>query len=288
MAAVKVGYSIRIADVDRLNDEKINLASLKLITIIYPESKVLYLDAKTVAGSYYTEDELKQIIKLCKKKNIFIIYDTTHLGLELQSEKQQLTITYLCQQEDHTAYAVLYTASKTYGLELGRVGFCVSCENFKVADRKGNFASFYEKFEETIFDYIGAIPVHSLFLANELINTTLEFRKKFREKLKLKHKNNLLLLIAYINGIDDACISSDNDFLKENLPQEYHAKTTDINIVKIPDGGIQIKVDISCLIGKYFFITILQVQKLFSICLALCLMCVLYMAVCSLTLLIQH
>lgn len=254
MAAIRADYSPIFLASDKKNGEKINFTTLLNNIKKHKDCKILYLDAKTTAGVFYTELELIEIIDVCKKHSIFLIYDISHLGLELHSSRRQLSITLICQQKNYFSYVILYTASKTYGLEKGRVGFCISDTRNKVRCEIDRQVSFAQKNSENNFLYFGLFPTQSLILANSLITLPHSYRKEFRKRICEKHSLNLAIMIAYIEGVNSENIAHNlRDTIKEIIPCEYHIGIKSISLITIPLGGFQLKIDLCTIIGKFFF-----------------------------------
>ena len=62
--------------------------------------KMVYLSNSTELGSIYTKNELKEIVEVCKKNNLFLFMDGARLGMALSSKKNDLTLREIAQLTD--------------------------------------------------------------------------------------------------------------------------------------------------------------------------------------------
>lgn len=152
---------------DRDKGEKLNLESLKKYIDMYPNSKTLLLEIKTLAGVIYTEKELNDIIALCKLKNLFLIMYYTHYGMELSNKQSFPDILKLCFNQDYHQFAILYTGSKVYGLERARIGFTI-------LSKKNSINNFFQIYSEELYAPLGEIGDLPFEVTRALINTSVQ------------------------------------------------------------------------------------------------------------------
>ncbi|MFK7974063.1 MAG: aminotransferase class I/II-fold pyridoxal phosphate-dependent enzyme [Rickettsiaceae bacterium] len=239
-------YKIHLVDMDRDKGEKLNLESLKKYIDMYPNSKTLLLEIKTLAGAIYTEKELNDIIALCKLKNLFLIMDYTHYGMELSDKQSFPDILKLCFNQDYHQFAILYTGSKVYGLERARIGFTI-------LSKKNSINNFFQIYSEELYAPLGEIGDLPFEVTRALINTSVQERKRYKYNNAKRLRFNMNLMIAYIEGINSPMIDSD---LKEKIRYEltpYYTNGIDgVRVLYKPLAGMQMKVDVSNLQNKYF------------------------------------
>jgi aspartate/methionine/tyrosine aminotransferase len=242
-ATVEVGkYDVCLVQADREHGEKILLSSLEKEAARHPRAKTLYLESKTMCGAIYSREELEEIVKFCKEKDMFFILDSAHANMEFDPSKKFPDLASICQAQDYTKYAQIFTGSKTYGLERGRVGFTI----FGDKDLAKKFYGESSKVMGSMSD----VPIE---LASALILSPPEARKKFRDERLQYHESNMNLLIAYVEGIDSPNVDGRfKEGLRKEIPPEYQNGIEGMKLIYRPDGGIQLKVDMSGLCQKYF------------------------------------
>lgn len=242
-ATVEVGkYDVHLVQVDRERGEKILLNSLEKEAARHPRAKTVYLESKTMCGAIYSRDELNDIVKFCKKKNMFLILDSAHANMEFDPSKKFPDLASICQEHDYDQYAQIFTGSKTYGLERGRVGFLI------LGDK-----DLAKKFYKESSKIMGSASDGPIELANALISSRPEERQRFRDERLQYHEYNLNLLIAYVEGIESPNVDPRmKKELRKEIPPEYQNGVEGMKLIYRPEGGIQLKVDMSGLCHKYF------------------------------------
>jgi hypothetical protein len=239
-------YKIHLVDMDRDRGEKINLESLKKYINMYPNSKTLLLEIKTLAGAIYTEEELSKIIALCKSKGLFLIMDYTHYGMELSDKQSFPDILKLCFNQDYHQFAILYTASKVYGLERARIGFTI-------LSKKNSIDNFAKIYSEELYAPLGEIGDLPFEVTRALINTSVEERAQYKYNNAQRLRFNMNLMIAYIEGINSPMIDSDlKEKIRCEIPSYYTNGINGVRVLYKPLAGMQLKVDVSNLQNKYF------------------------------------
>ncbi len=235
-------YSVYLANIDRDNGEKILVSDLERLVKEHPKAKTLYLEAKTTCGAVYKKEELEEIIKVCKAYNIFFILDTAHLNMEFSKGSSFPDITVICQEQNYRNFAILYTASKTYGFERARVGWIiVSNPNLSA------------KMSRDLYRVNGSAGDLYFEAAKKLMHHPVEERMRFISNNIEKHKLNMNIMIAYIEGVNSENIDQEfKEQVKLEIPTKYHDGIRGLKIVYKPEGGIQMKVDMSELQNKYF------------------------------------
>jgi aspartate/methionine/tyrosine aminotransferase len=242
-ATVEVGkYDVCLVQADREHGEKILLESLKKEAARHPRAKTLYLESKTMCGAIYSREELEEIVKFCKEKDMFLILDSAHANMEFDPRKKFPDLASICQAQDYTQYAQIFTGSKTYGLERGRVGFAIFGDK-----------DLAKKFYGESSKVIGSMSDGPIELASALILSSPEARQRFRAERLQYHESNMNLLIAYVEGIDSPNVDERfREEIRKEIPREYQNGVEGMKLIYRPDGGIQLKVDMSGLCEKYF------------------------------------
>lgn len=242
-ATVETGkYDVCLVQADREHGEKILLSSLAKEVARHPRAKTLYLESKTMCGAIYSREELSEIVKFCKKKHMFLILDSAHANMEFTPENKFPDLVSICQEQGYDQYAEIFTGSKTYGLERGRVGFIILGDK-ELAVR------LYKEF----FKVIGSMSDGPIELASALISSSPEERQRFRDERLQYHEYNLNLLIAYVEGIESPNVDPRmKKELRKEIPPEYQNGVEGMKLIYRPEGGIQLKVDMSGLCQKYF------------------------------------
>ena len=242
-ATVEVGkYNVCLVQADREHGEKILLSSLEKEAARHTRAKTLYLESKTMCGAIYSREELNDIVKFCKENDMFFILDSAHANMEFDPSKKFPDLASICQEHDYNQYAQIFTGSKTYGLERGRVGFLILGD-------KDLAKKFYGEFSKTI----GSMSDGPIELASALISSKPEERQKFRDERLQYHEHNMNLLIAYVEGIDSPNVDGRmKEEIRKEIPPEYQNGIEGMKLIYRPDGGIQLKVDMSGLCEKYF------------------------------------
>ncbi len=211
-ATVETGkYDVCLVQADRERGEKILLSSLEKEAARHPHAKTLYLESKTMCGAIYSRDELSDIVEFCKKKNVFLILDSAHANMEFDPKNKFPDLVSICQEHDYNQYAEIFTGSKTYGLERGRVGFIILGD-------KGLAVRLYKEF----FKMIGSMSDGPIELASALISSRPEERQRFRDERLQYHEYNMNLLIAYVEGIESLNVDPRmKKEIKKEIPPEY-------------------------------------------------------------------
>lgn len=242
-ATVETGkYDVCLVQADRKRGEKILLSSLEKEVVRHPRARTLYLESKTMCGAIYSRDELSDIVKFCKEKGVFLILDSAHANMEFDPKNKFPDLVSICQEHGYDQYAEIFTGSKTYGLERGRVGFIIL----------GDKGLAY-RLNKEFFKMIGSMSDGPIELASALISSRPEERQKFRDERLQYHEYNMNLLIAYIEGIESPNVDARmKEEIKKEIPPEYQNGIDGMKLIYRPDGGIQLKVDMSGLSQKYF------------------------------------
>jgi hypothetical protein len=234
-------YNVHLVGVDRKNGDKILLESLAEEAKKHPKAKVLYIECKTMCGAVYEAEEIEEIVKFCKERGIFMIMDMAHINMELSPKHKFPTITEICRYHDYSDYAVIVTGSKTYGLERARVGFVVS----------GN-ESVIERMHNDMHKTLGSMGDMPIDVANALVTSSPADRKAFCAENIERHRLNMNVLIAYIEGIDSPKVDPDlRKAVESIIPPEYQGGINGLEVFYKPESGIQLKVDTSELKDKY-------------------------------------
>jgi hypothetical protein len=238
-------YRVHLAEINRDNGEKILVEDLEKIILANPKAKTLYLEAKTMCGAVYDKDELEQIVKLCQQHDIFFIFDTAHANMEFEAKNKFPDITEICQQQEHKKFAMIFTGSKTYGLERARIGFVI------LGGKKygEDLAQAMVREGSRTHGSYGDLPFE---IARDLISFPLKERQKFLEENRQRHRFNLNLMIGYIEGVNSSKIDEDlRQQVAQEIPEKYQSGIKDLKLVYRPEGGIQLKVNMASLQNKY-------------------------------------
>ena len=239
-----VNYKVHLIDIDRKNGEKILLSDFKKLSEKYPKAKTLCLELKTIAGAIYTREELKEIISFCKKNEIFLIADATHYNMEFKKNSRITNVTELCLQLDYHEFSVVYTGSKTYGLERARIGFMVFSEKIKSTSTK--------IIDTDLYRVIGAGFDLPFEVAALLIKSPVTARQKYLVNCNEKHRFNMNLMLAYVQGTDSSKIDEDlKSIIHAEIEPNYRGGIKGLRVVYKPEGGIHMKIDTSGLKNKY-------------------------------------
>lgn len=252
-----IGYKIHLADVDRENGEKYLLPNLETLFQEYPNAKTIFLELKTVAGAVYTSSELIKIITLCKKYKVFLLIDAVHANLHYDEVAAFADVVHLFQTLDYHEYAVVYTGSKTYGLERGRVGFIVLSKFIESSTPDIILVDFYRN--------IGAGFDLPFEIASALLNAPLELRKKYLAESREYLRFNMNLMLAYVEG--RASRNIDKDLLQSSqftIPSEFERGINGVKVIFKPQAGIQMKIDMSRLSHLYFYNVQMFNSEIFS------------------------
>ena len=240
-----LSYQVNIIKVDKNKGEKILLDDLSQEIVKYPKNKTLFLDMKTTCGAVYTPTELKEIVSFCKTNKIFLIADAAHFNMEFSKKNSIPDIFKICQELDYNEFIVMYTGSKTYGLERARTGFILLSE-------KNSYLTL-KRMNDDFLRVFGTISDLPLYIAYQLVNSSLTARQEFLTNTIKKHRINMNLMITYIEGINSLKIDTDlKKIITKEIPLIYQVGIKGMKIVYKPESGIQMKVDISDLKNKYF------------------------------------
>lgn len=223
---------------------KIILEDFAALCIYNRNAKTLFLEMKTTAGALYTKEEIENIIKICKRNHICFIADIAHFKIELKSQKFP-DIVSICTQMEYKDYVLLFTGSKTYGLERARVGFIIINHENDFSKPKIIAQDFINTFGST-----SDLPFE---VAYALFNIRLEQRKHYLKLRQNQYIFNLNLMIGYIEGIKSNNISK--KYLKsitKEIDKKYQDGLKGISIQYLPEAGIHILVSTYNLRELYF------------------------------------
>lgn len=238
------GYRVLFVDVDRKRGEKISLEHLQSLIKQYPFAKTLLLELKTICGAMYTEDELRQLITLCKKNQITLIADTTHINMSFSQRWGFPDISRICLENNFHTFFAVYTASKTYGLERARIGFIVA------SSKQSEFI--WSGIESASnLPLVGGFNL-SCLVTKILMASPVPVRELFLRNAAQKHYYNMNLMLAYIEGIGSEKIDPElRASIAREIPPKYQNGIDGLYIVYIPESGIHMKVDTSGLHQRY-------------------------------------
>lgn len=235
-------YNVYLVDVDRRNGERILPQDLERAAKANPKAKTFYLESKNTCGAVYSQEELEEMVKICKKYDLFFILDAAHNNMEFDSQNKFPDAAKLCLKHGHKKFAVLTTGSKTYGLERGRVGFMV------LGDEK-----LATELNRNLFQTVGALGDWQAEVAKMLVSTPLEKRQEFLETSRSKHRLNRSVMIGYVEGVNSPNIDEDlREQVAAEIPPQYQEGIEGLSLVYKPEAGIQLKVSMDGLRNKYF------------------------------------
>ncbi len=235
-------YNVHLVDVDRKNGERILPQDLERAAKANPKAKTFYLESKNTCGAVYSEEELEEMVKICKKHDLFFILDTAHNNMEFEPENKFPDVAKLCLRRDHKKFAILTTGSKTYGLERGRVGFMVLGDEALATELNRN-----------LFQTVGALGDWHAEVAKMLVSTPLEKKQEFLETARAKHRLNRSVMIGYVEGVNSPNIDEDlRAQVAAEIPPQYQEGIEGLSLVYKPEAGIQLKVSMDGLRNKYF------------------------------------
>ena len=237
-------YKVYLVDIHRDQGEKISLTHLKELARQHPSAKTLFLELKTMAGAIYTTEELKNIILFCKEQNLFLIADTTHINMSFNKKTVFPDVSSLSQQLDYHEFAIIYTTSKTYGLERARVGFILTSKSLK--------SSSPTRIEIDMYRVIGASFDLPFEIADKLLHYPLQERQQYLAYCAQKLRFNMNLMLAYIESVESKNIDEDlRELIKNGIPPAYRSGIPGITLIYKPQAGMHMKIDISGLKNKY-------------------------------------
>lgn len=239
-------FNIHLVDINRESGEKIEFTRLEKAIDDHPTARTLVLEMKTMAGAIYSEEELSKIIKLCKEKNLFLVADITHHGMEFNDKCMFPDVAELCFRNNFHQFAILYTGSKVYGLERARVGFLLLSKHNKNTN-------LYEDYDRELSCVLGEVPNLPFEVMRSLFSTSLKARKRYKEKNTERLRFNMNLMLAYIEGIDSHQLDDDlRDDIRRELGPDYLSGIRGVKVIYKPLGGMHMKVDVSQLRDKYW------------------------------------
>lgn len=242
-----LSYNVYLININRHLGEKVNVAHMRELFIKHPTSKTLFLDLKTTAGAVYTVEEVNHIIALCKQFSVFLIADLAHINMEFNTKNKFPEVASLCFAQNFHEFAILYTTSKTYGLERARVGFFI-------LSKKTKDSMLTLKADRDLYRVIGAGGDISFEIASALFNSDLKKRKEYIRTQVEQHRYNLNLMIAYLEGTHSTTLDLDfKQKIKNEIPNKYNQGINFLKIVYKPESGIHLKVSTKNLKDKYFF-----------------------------------
>lgn len=240
-----VNYLIKFIDIDRVNGEKILLHDLKEQVLKHTNIKSLFIELKTMAGSVYSSSEFLEIVAFCKESRLFLIIDVTHIHMEFNPNQRFPDVYNLCQQSDYHDFVIVYTGSKTYGLERARVGFLL-------LDKRSQSLN-PQSLDDDLSRTLGTLPDMPLEVAYSLVHSRVEDRKAHLFALTEQLRNNMNLMLAYLEGVNSPKIDPDlRANLERKLPDRYKNGIAGLKVLYKPEGGMALKVDTYELRRKYF------------------------------------
>lgn len=240
-----VPYNVRLVNIDRNNGEKIVLSDLERLVRKFPGTKTLFLELKTTCGAVYTEHEIKKIVSFCKKHGIFILADAAHINMHYYQGAELPDIVGICLELNFHDFAVVYTGSKTYGLERARVGFVVTSRHASIPD-------FWVKMEIDFYRVNGSMGDTPYEVTRVLFNSPVEARRNFCVNAALTLQYNMNLMMAYIEGVDSPNIDPHlRQAITDEILPEYRGGMPGVTVVYKPHGGVQLKVNMSGLQHKF-------------------------------------
>lgn len=243
-----VAYKINLVPTNDTDGGKISLQNLIATHKKYPTCKTLFIELKTTAGAIYTAQELQAIIRFCKEKQMFIIADAAHLNMHFDDNLPLQNMISLCENAGFYDYAIIYTGSKTYGLERARIGFIAMS---KKNSHKENLYEIIERDLYRVLGSLGDLPFETMKL---LMEAPLEKRQAYLKHNRDSHRFNMNLMLAYLEGIDSKKIDSDlRAQIMAEIPANYAEGIPGMYCTYKPEAGIQMKVDISEISGKYLY-----------------------------------
>jgi hypothetical protein len=238
-------FHIHLVNVTQDAHEKISLSHLSDLTEQFPSCKTLFIDVKTTTGSIYTTSEMMAIAQFCKQKNLFLVVDTAHMNMGFSPQDEFPDFHSMAHTLDFHDFIILYTASKTYGLERGRVGFIIF-------DNLSKFTTF-NRIDSDLSRIYGSVCEVPILLSAQLIKTPVAVRRQHTRHQAMNHRYNMNLMLAYIQGVHSTWMDKD---LKEGIcaevPIKYHHGIPELRVYNKPKIGLQMKVDTSLLYKKYF------------------------------------
>lgn len=238
-------YRVCLVKNDSNRGEKISLYHLEALVKDNPSIKTLFLELKTTAGAVYTESEMRDVINFCNKHQLFLIMDAAHLHMEFHEKYRFSCVSSLCQQLNYHQYVVLFTASKTYGFERARIGF-VLFDNL-------NQSLTLKAMDDQLIRMFGTFNDFPIVAAYSLITFSLIERQKYLKANVCKHRYNMNLMLAYIEGISSLKIDEDLRLLiRKELPEKYETGIKDLRVIWKPESGLHLKIDVSLFQSKYF------------------------------------
>lgn len=214
----------------------------------HPFCKTLYMELKTTAGAIYTAHELQQIIILCKRKGFFLIVDMAHINMHFHDNYKFPDITDLCHKHDFHDYATLFTCSKTYGLERGRIGF------ISISKKTSKVKALDYQIDEDLYAVLGSMDDMHFELIKALMGSELSNRQAHINQNIAELRFNMNLMLAYLEGVNSNKIDTDlRESIRAEISPNYRNGIKGVCCSYKPEAGIQMKVDISGLINKYFY-----------------------------------
>lgn len=239
-------YDICLVNVDSSQGDKILLSHLDALVKKHPTVKSLFIQIKTTVGAVYTESEIKDIIVFCKTHQLFLFIDVAHLHMEFDPKYKFPAVSSLCQELEYFDYIVFFTGSKTYGLERARVGF--------VLFHNRNRALSLEAMDNQFIRMFGTFSDFPIVATHHLLHVPLSERRKYVKSNIDKHRYNMNLMLAYIDGIHSKKIDLDLiALITSEIPDQYRSGIEGLRVVFKPESGMHIKVDLSQFKDKYFF-----------------------------------
>lgn len=207
-------FDTHVVETEPSNGEKISAAALQKEMEKHPNAKTVYVESKTICGAVYADDEMEEIIKFCEKNKLFLIVDTAHANMELYPDAKVANATALCKKHNYEDFAVIFTGSKTYGLERVRVGFVVFGDENLV-----------KVFDTELSKRLGSMGDISFEMAKALISSDVSQRKDFLRENVERHRHNMNLMIGYIEGCSSPNIDEDMlELVIQKILPEYRAK----------------------------------------------------------------
>jgi aspartate/methionine/tyrosine aminotransferase len=249
-------YQVKLVGVDKKRGNKLSIQCLQTYIKSHPTSKVLIIELKTMAGAVYDDEEIKEVIGFCKQHGIFLIADATHWNMEFDRKHKMPDVAGLCQKLQFDEFVVVYTCSKTYGLERGKIAFMVFSRNIKTISQK--------TIDVDMYRIIGAGFDLPFELSEKLMKLPFSQRREYQQQAAVQHRINMNVMIAYIEGIHSAKIDSDlKQYLSSEIETQYHNGIDGLSVLYKPEGGIHLIIDMSQLRHHYIANIIIWNSEIF-------------------------
>lgn len=227
------GYHINFIETDDIG--KFNLQDLEHKLKNTCSCKTLYLEIITDSGGIIEENELISIIELCKKFNVFVIFDISKINTQFQKSSNHVDVSQLCYQTSFTDFAIIFSAAPMFGHNLKGIGFILLNKISKILT--------VSVLESEIISTFGTLSDLPFELARVLL--TMEVTKKsiFKQTRLNDLRYNMNLVLAYIEGINSAQIDPDLlPAIKTDLLTEHSQGIKNLRVIYKPIAGNTIKI----------------------------------------------